>query len=251
MSKVICDICGTSYPDTAQQCPICGYSRDLGPLLGEEDLAPAEPAPAPAAPAAKGGRFSAANVKKRNQAEAAYEVQPAQEPEAEDEDDEAYSFEYDDEPQQSNAVLVALLVVVIVALLAVTGYIALRYYLPNVLPEETITPTSTQEPTLPEETDPPHVACTSLAMLSSSRVELTQEGQYWLIHVVTLPADCTDELTYASSDETVATVSSDGRVTAVAAGEAVITITCGDQQLTCTIVCNIVPETTEVQEPTE
>ena len=24
MSKIICDICGTSYPETATQCPICG-----------------------------------------------------------------------------------------------------------------------------------------------------------------------------------------------------------------------------------
>ena len=24
MSKVICDVCGTTYPDTASVCPICG-----------------------------------------------------------------------------------------------------------------------------------------------------------------------------------------------------------------------------------
>ena len=27
MSKIICDICGTSYPETATQCPICGCVR--------------------------------------------------------------------------------------------------------------------------------------------------------------------------------------------------------------------------------
>ena len=27
MSKIICDICGTSYPETAKQCPICGCVR--------------------------------------------------------------------------------------------------------------------------------------------------------------------------------------------------------------------------------
>mgnify|MGYP003306756043 CR=1 FL=1 len=42
MNKVICDICGTSYPDTADQCPICGYSRDLnGDNILEETVAPA------------------------------------------------------------------------------------------------------------------------------------------------------------------------------------------------------------------
>ena len=30
MSKVICDICGTSYQETADSCPICGYTRILG-----------------------------------------------------------------------------------------------------------------------------------------------------------------------------------------------------------------------------
>ena len=41
MNKVICDICGTSYPDTADQCPICGYSRDLnGDNILEETVTP-------------------------------------------------------------------------------------------------------------------------------------------------------------------------------------------------------------------
>ena len=28
MSKTICEICGTSYPDNADKCPICGYVPD-------------------------------------------------------------------------------------------------------------------------------------------------------------------------------------------------------------------------------
>ena len=27
MSKIICDVCGTRYPETAEQCPICGHIR--------------------------------------------------------------------------------------------------------------------------------------------------------------------------------------------------------------------------------
>ena len=60
MSKIICDICGTSYADTATQCPICGCVR------------PAEPQPVPeeennssAYTYVKGGRFLKSNVKKR------------------------------------------------------------------------------------------------------------------------------------------------------------------------------------------
>ena len=39
MSKIICDICGTTYPDTAEQCPICGCPRDAAlDLLGDDLL---------------------------------------------------------------------------------------------------------------------------------------------------------------------------------------------------------------------
>ena len=33
MSKIICDICGTSYPDTADCCPICGCAKDGSGLM--------------------------------------------------------------------------------------------------------------------------------------------------------------------------------------------------------------------------
>ena len=28
MSKIICEICGTTYPDTAECCPICGCPKE-------------------------------------------------------------------------------------------------------------------------------------------------------------------------------------------------------------------------------
>lgn len=244
MSKVICDICGTSYPETAEQCPICGYTRDLGAILGDEiemDQTPAAPAAAPV----KGGKFSASNVRKRNKSTPPYQVQPAGDPEEEDDE-----FEYDDERRESNALLVVLLVVVITALLAVTGYIALKYLVPNVLPEETTEPTVMTEPSteITEETQAPTVPCTNLVLTSGGTVELEQEGQYWLLNVVVLPVDSTDVLTYESSDETVATVNSEGRVTAVSTGEAVITIRCGEQALECRVICNIPEETFEPEQ---
>ena len=43
MNKIICDICGTSYPDTADCCPICGCSRDAAAsILGGDLLEQAE-----------------------------------------------------------------------------------------------------------------------------------------------------------------------------------------------------------------
>ena len=38
MGKIICEVCGTVYPDSADSCPICGYSRDHGGFNQGEDL---------------------------------------------------------------------------------------------------------------------------------------------------------------------------------------------------------------------
>ncbi len=57
MSKIICDICGTTYPDTADQCPICGCARDAAAdLLGDELLMEQ----VDEEPHGRGGRFTAA-----------------------------------------------------------------------------------------------------------------------------------------------------------------------------------------------
>ena len=42
MNKVICDICGTSYPETSEQCPICGYTREIDVELMTEETAETE-----------------------------------------------------------------------------------------------------------------------------------------------------------------------------------------------------------------
>ena len=38
MDKVICEICGTVFPDDAEKCPLCGCSRDFGLDALEEEL---------------------------------------------------------------------------------------------------------------------------------------------------------------------------------------------------------------------
>lgn len=75
MNKVICDICGTTYPETAEQCPICGFARDMGTApaaaMPVEELTQAMPV----RQQVKGGRFSAANVRKRNNSTPRYQAQ--------------------------------------------------------------------------------------------------------------------------------------------------------------------------------
>ena len=62
MSKVICDLCGTSYPETSNQCPICGTARPVQSVaVNDTDKESG------GYTYVKGGRFSKANVRKRNQ----------------------------------------------------------------------------------------------------------------------------------------------------------------------------------------
>lgn len=237
MSKIICDICGTSYPETAEQCPICGCAKDVTAESLAEGFIESE-MPQSTAERPKGGRFAASNVRKRKPRFEEYEE--------DDEDDEDDEDEDEDEEEEgkSNGPLVVLLVIVIAALLAVTGYIFVKYFLPNMTAEETTVPTTAVQTTLPEETTELSVPCTSLVMTSDVYTLLEEQGFSWLINVTALPENTTDEIIFASSDESVAVVGEDGTVTAVGEGMAVITITCGTEQIECNVVCDFTPETT-------
>lgn len=261
MSKIICDICGTTYPETAEQCPICGCARDMSTESYTDDLIEDEVAET-SSRRARGGRFSASNVRKRGRAS---RIEEPEEDEY-DEDDDVYESNYDDdddddeEEHKSNAPLVVLLIVVIAALLTVTGYIFVKFFLPNILPEETTVPSTAVETTAaPEETTEPTIPCTDLAMTSGGNVELKQIGENWLINVMVMPEDTTDKLVYTSSDEAVVTVNEEGKLTAVGEGTATVTITCGEKSLECYVTCNFTPvettapvdETTAPEETTE
>ena len=248
MSKVICDICGTNYPDTAAACPICGYTRDVSAqLLADEYEMEDASANSKTAPV-RGGRFSNSNVRKRNKAAAvAYQQEPAEY----DEQD------YEQEPRkESNVFLIVVLVVLIIALLAVSGYIFVRYYLHHEEEEDSVIETSEQ--TEPKETsseteeETVSIPCESLMLLGSDVVELTKEGQYYLLNIQAQPVNTTDTMAYSSSNEEVAIVNGEGRIEAVGEGTAVITATCGEQTLECMIVVAYEePTEEETEEPTE
>lgn len=253
MSKIICDICGTSYPETADQCPICGCSKDMSAQSLADELMEEEMAES-AEPARKKGRFAAAAKSKK--APAPVEEDPYEDEEDDDDiddDDDDDDFDDDDDEEndhKSNGPLVVLLVIVIVALIAVSGFIFVRYVMPYILNDEPTTPVVT---TLPEESTDASVPCSNLALTSGGEATLKAEGDHWLINVMALPENTTDKIVYASSDENVAIVNEQGKVTAVGEGTAVITITCGQQQLTCTVTCDFTEEetTAPTEEPTE
>ncbi len=249
MSKVICDICGTTYQDTADVCPICGCARDIGAKLSDEELLGEDYYQASKG---KGGRFS--NKKKKE----IFDFDRAN-PDDEDEEPEpieayAVADELTAERPRHNVFLVVLLTIVITVLVVATGYLFGRYYLPNILGVQETT-AATEEQTLPAQTESTEVRipCQNI-VLTDANAELTHEGNYFLLNVVVKPENTTDQLTFASADESIATVTENGRITAVSQGETVIYVTCGDKQLTCKVTCNFEEATqpeTEAEQASE
>ncbi len=227
MDKIICDICGTAYPESMSNCPVCGCSRDF--VLDEFDDAflTADTISGAGAPPRKKTReiFDYDEVNQEEEPEL-----PSDEYDFDDEDD------YEQEPR-SNTALVVILLILIVLLLVVSGYFFVRYFLPNMTekPAET-TPivTTLPEVTETETTGEPTIPCTDI-VLPGGKVELGKGGM-WLMNVQVYPDNTTDTLSFVSYDENVVTVTQDGTVTAVGEGQTTIAVTCGIRQILCNVV---------------
>jgi len=150
MSKINCDVCGTAYPESATQCPICGCVRS------------AESTPVDGAASqdgsytyVKGGRFSHSNVRKRNRGKPAGDIPPMQ---------ENFPVEPIEEDERQDRGLLIAVCVLLLAIVAVVIYIITRFFAPDV-PQEgggsmIVDPTteSTVMTTVPEETTEDTVA---------------------------------------------------------------------------------------------
>lgn len=244
MSKIICDICGTSYQDTAECCPICGCTRDsAADILTDEAMigAAAEVAADPADRKKQIFDYDEANAQRKA------------EPEEDDEDEDFDEEEDEDDRPRRNVFVVILLTVLIVALLLAGGFLVVRYILPNMGDKAETTPVATETQQLQTEvpTTEANIACETLVLKSASQADLTEEGFSHLINVLVIPEDTTDALTFESADQSVATVSEDGKITAVGEGETIVTITCGNVQAFVNVVCDFTPETEATEEATE
>ena len=229
MSKVICDVCGTTYPDTSSQCPICNSAKSSVDNTGAGDAG--EHA------YVKGGRFSKKNVKKRGKT-TAQRRSSGRAPQ-------------NDEP--SNTGLVIVVILLLLAIVAVVIYIGVHFFGSSNVPENTTPPnkeTTTQtagttETTVPEDTS---VACEKL-QLSNQIIEFTEKGETWTLVVGVTPVDTTDAVVFTSTDENVVTVTSNGVITAVGGGEATVIVSCGDIAAGCQITCSFEEPTTQPSEP--
>ena len=245
MSKIICDICGTSYSETAQQCPICGCVRP-GDVQSVASEVKTEGDTATGYTHVKGGRFSKSNVKKRNKTKA--DPKASQKPEQKPEQ-KTVAQEKAKEPKvspkkpekqtekknenKSNTGLVVTVILLLLAIVAVIVFFAVRLFTPVITPPTDPTENPTTGPTVGQE-----ILCTNLK-LDIETVTFQQVGDGRLLSVTKVPANTTETVTFRSENEAVATVTADGKITAVAKGQTKIIITCGSVVKECVVNCDI------------
>lgn len=241
MSKIICDVCGTSYPESATQCPICGCVRSVDARVVAGSTNDVEAQSSGTYTYVKGGRFSKANVKKRNKGMAVTPAETTQQdmPDAR-------------ESGKKDVGIVITTVFLLLAIVAVVIYIAVRFFGPVLFGDDKdiVKPpvnNETTQGTAVETTEETFatIPCEEV-ILSKTEITFETEGAALLLNVSVNPAETTDAMQFSSADESVATVSSDGKVTAVSKGETTITVTCGGVSAECKVICNF-----EVQVPEE
>lgn len=269
MSKIICDVCGTSFSDTATQCPICGCvpSEDTRIMVATIISSKEDEERGPYT-YVKGGRFSKANVKKRSSGKAVKNKEPKQVKEKKEKP--AKKAKLFPNLTENRGLVIAVLALLL-AIVAVVAYIAFRFFIPfgnnNKKPANTsVTQQQQQEkPNQTEDSQEPDdqvdentenedtqiedpdvtvdesVACTDFT-ISVESIELKEAGETQQIVVTVTPENTTDSVVFESDDTAVATVDNDGNVVAVAAGNTEITITCGEIVKTVPVQCNIVVE---------
>lgn len=218
MSKVICDICGTSFPESATQCPICGCVRPAEvvsvPETEEEKTGYTY---------VKGGRFSKANVRKRNQMRGQTDPVPRG----------------NQEKDSSGKKIVGLIIVLTCLILIIGCVIAYIFMNWDGLFDGN-----------QSQSEPDMIPCTSIE-LSQKEFSLKNPGDTAKIQVTFYPFNTTDEIAFTSSDKSVVTVDENGEIKYVGPGEADITVTCGLQSVTCHVVCEEVEPVTVLPTETE
>lgn len=224
MSKIICDVCGTSYPETATQCPICGYVNSGNTQSVSGDTTNGDSG----YNYVKGGRFSKANVRKRNQNKP---VQPV-----------VRNTTTAKVAQSGDKVTKGLVIAAVVLLLAIIGvvvYIFLRFFGPGGA-NDPIKPDATasfpSETTVSTSSEPLAIPCESIK-LDVSDISFDKLNTSRMLYATVSPVNTTDKVSFKSDNEKVAKVTADGKLTVVGAGQATITVTCGKATAKCVVTC--------------
>lgn len=154
--------------------------------------------------------------------------------------------------RNSNKGLIVTIIILLLAIAAVSTYIGMRFFGFFNGKEKEQQPTAPTAATQPvtEDTKPETIPCSGI-VLGNNVVELNGVGMARLLDVKIIPENTTDSVTFESSDPDVATVTAQGRVTAVAPGQAIITVKCGEISKECRVICDFEEEPTQETQETE
>lgn len=237
MNKVICDVCGTTFPETATRCPICGCAKQptAQPVITDDSQGVNESSGSNTY--GKGGRFAKNNVKRN--------TRPA-----------ASQGRFSSDRKQNNEVesgskgLIAVVIILLLAIVMVVVYIGVKVFFPELQSDgDQSNNTSTVAPG--GDNGGQSISCTEIK-LNSSTIHLQQANQQFLLEVIKkTPENTTDVVKFTSADPTIAAVSETGMVTPVGYGTTTITVTCGSVTAECTVVSEVgePPETTPPTTP--
>lgn len=251
MEHKICEFCGTEFAPDLTHCPLCSRAVQSGLSEDEFDAA----APVESVPAEKshshGGKFLAKEKQAVKAAANPYRI-----------------------PKGAMVAICVILAVLVVfgALFALynIGYfgepisllaLAGRNETPVVTQPTVDEPAVPEKPTedlytneedyqAPEEDDTPKfVACETIT-LGTPSITFDEAEQFYNITFTLEPADCTEEVTFSSTDESVASVNANGKIVAISPGTAEIIAVCGGQTATCLVTCDFMLAAGE-EEPEE
>lgn len=214
MSKIVCDICGTSYAETAKQCPICGSVRP-GDAQRVTNEVKKDGKGSTGYTHVKGGRFTKSNVKKRTKAQSGNTKG----------NKKSTANNSYDEDTKANRGLVLMAIMLLLAVIGVVAYIAIRFFAGSILPDST-TPTVS--------VDSNSQSCSDLT-LDTYSINFTQLTVSKQMKVNTTPKKTSEPVKYSSDNHEVATVTDKGLIKPVGEGTANITVSCGKVSKVCVV----------------
>ena len=223
MSKIVCDVCGSTYSETEAQCPICGTAKSEAAKPAVETAGEEQ--------SSKGGKFSKTNTRKTG-ADASVK-KPGNE-----------KNNAGGEGAPSNLAMIIIVTVLLLAIVAVCVFIAVRLIGNPDNPDPSGSSSSSSPTTL-------QIPCIGIELLNEADKTLTFSAltESAQLTVKALPENTTETVvcTYTSSDPTVVLVDQSGLVTPVANGTATITIAYGSYSIAVDVTCDIPAPITELK----
>lgn len=225
MSKIICQICGTSYPESSTQCPICGCVKPANSSLTIDRNTESTGSYT----YVKGGRFSKKNVKKRNSGVHFSDELPP-------------SGANTEKDSGKKRVILIITIAISLVFIFICAYILLNLFRNDPAPsiDSTTESTTSTENTIVE------IPCTTLN-IEQEIITFNEVGQEEVINVNCLPLNTTDLISFESQDPSIATVDDNGKVIIVAEGNTSIVITCGSLTATCYVEFEVPEPSIEIE----